>query len=319
MNHFDRYIILRNPISTDAHKALERIQELQALHKDSEIAVVETLPGGREANVQVIKGLAEKLGRRTLLCIAAGDGTVSLIVDILLREPSLSAEVRQTPILPLWCGNANDLAHMLNGRSSRISLKRLLDQGRIVAVRPLKCTLINGDGERSHLAICYASFGASAYAAQELERVMRKKSPMRQAAVTRIGQELVAVSRALLRAPTFGVDDSGKVKKIFERIFLNGSRFAKVTGIPLRLTDERFHRTTVERKSFSAIIFHIAELIHTGSRVKAAGTHDRFTIHDAVWAQFDGEAVYIKERTDVEVVVLKQPFYALSIRLPNDV
>src|SRR6185437_8881055 len=100
--------------------------------------------------------------------IAAGDGTVNLIVDLLLHDPALTTEQRQTPILPLWGGNANDLANMLNGAATRSKLRRLLQHGHVVSIRPIICTLSTPGGSRQvYAAACYASFGASAYASEE--------------------------------------------------------------------------------------------------------------------------------------------------------
>jgi len=48
---------------------------------------------------------------------------------------------------------------------------------------------------------------------------------------------------------------------------------------------------------------------------KRAITHDKFTVHDTVWAQFDGEAVRLASGTEVNIAVSKRPFYALSLRL----
>lgn len=313
---FNRFIILQNPISTSAHSMPGHIAELRTLQPAADIISLQTLPGGRAANASLLRGHSALLGKQTLLCVAAGDGTVNMVVDALLHEPSLPPAARQTPVLPLWGGNANDLAHMLNGRASRHTFRRVLRNGRVVAIRPLVCTLHSSDGsERAYTATCYASFGASAFAAQELERTMRGASPMRQPAVSRLGQEIVAVARALVRSPAFTISESGRRKIIYERIFLNGSRFAKVIGVPLRLTDGTFHCATIERKSLRALLLHIAGLARGRDGTRVITTYDTFTVLDDVWAQFDGEAVRVPAGTTVEVSFSPKPFRALSTRL----
>ncbi|HVU59554.1 MAG TPA: CDP-alcohol phosphatidyltransferase family protein [Candidatus Saccharimonadales bacterium] len=317
---FERFVVIRNPISTSAHRTDERLAELRAVRPDAEIIELRTRPGGSRANAALLRDHAAALGPRSLLCIAAGDGTVNMIMAFLLTDPALPDAARRTPVLPLWNGNANDLAYMLNGPVRPRVFRRLFKRGRVMAIRPLRCVLHLPNGQQEErLAACYASFGASAFAARELERTMRRKTPLRQPALTRLGQETVAVYRAMRRAPTFRITDTARGKSkdrvIFERVFLNGSRFAKVFGVPLRLTDHKFHRATIEHKHLAAIVFNIA-LVATGNASgRVAGTHDSFTVHDYVWAQFDGEAVRLKPGTTVEVSIAEQPFYALSTRL----
>lgn len=311
---FERLIVLRNPVSTDAHRAARRIRDLQQQQPDAELIILDTRRRGREANAALLRQHSNKLGEHSLLCIAGGDGTINMVLDILLREPSLSEAARRTPILPLWGGNANDLAFMLNGPPTRGTFKALFAKGKVVAVHPLLCTLERKGIVKTHLAACYASFGASGFAMQELERTIRSRSPMRQPAVTRFGQELVEVSRLLLRAPTFTVSESNKDKVIFERVFLNGSRFAKIAAVPLKLTDQRFHRTTAEHKSIFTLLFRIAELVRDRAGRRMAATYDHFTIRDRVWAQFDGEVLSIPANTEVTITVAEVPFYALTTR-----
>lgn len=312
---FERLIIIRNPVSTDAHRAARRIRDLQKLCPTSEIIILDTKRGGRPPNLTLLQAYADKLGEQTLLCIAGGDGTVNMFLDILLRDNALPDAARKTPVLPLWGGNANDLAYMLNGPPTRWTFRSLFTKGRIIAVRPLVCTMQHDNETTTHFAACYASFGASGFAMQELERMIRSRSPMRQPSVTRFGHELVEVFRLMFRAPTFTVSQGGKKQVIFERIFLNGSRFAKVAATQLRLTEPRFHRNTAERKNLFTVFMRIFDSMRDLRGRRLTATHDQFTIHDTVWAQFDGEVVAIPAETIVTMEIAKQPFYALSTRL----
>ena len=312
---FGRYIIIRNPASTDAGPVRERIRQLRALQPKAEVATIETRPGGRNANARLLHGIRKHLDGTALIGIAAGDGTVNLIVDLLLHDPALTTEQRQTPILPLWGGNANDLANMLNGAATRSKLRRLLQHGHVVSIRPIICTLSLPDGSRQvYAAACYASFGASAYATEELERTVRK-SPMRRFGGTRFGQEVIAVFRALVEVPTFRTTQKGRTKEMFERTYLNGSRFAKVIGAPLKLTDEAFHMAMIEHKHIVAVLLHVLGLADGREGARITMTRDSFILEDAVWAQFDGEAVRVPRGTEVTIVIGDQPFNALSTRL----
>ena len=314
---FDRYVVVRNPTSTESHRAQARIYELRTLQPAAELTVLDTRAGGREQNRHLLENLRDKLGPRTLLCIAAGDGTVNMVLNLLMHEPHLSAQARSTPILPLWCGNANDLAHMLNGHASRATMRRLLRHGNIVTIHPIACTLTApAQAPVTYLAACYASFGATAYATEELERTVRK-SPMRRFGGTRFGREVIAVFRALIEAPTFTITQQQQRKTIFERTYFNGSRFAKVIGVPLLLTDRAFHMTMIEHKRFMVVLLHILGFATGRDRSRVALAQDQFTVQDDVWAQFDGEAVHVPAGTHIELTVAEQTFRALSTRLPT--
>lgn len=313
---FDHIVVIRNPVSTDAHKTRQRIDVLQRLLPASDLHTIVTVAGGVAANSALLRQHEKLLGPRTLLCIAAGDGTIHLILNSLLYDEKLSKLAKATPILPLWCGNANDLAYMLNGAWSPRRLRNILNRGSVVRIKPLECSLRNVHGHEQHfVASSYASFGASAFASQELERVIPRGSPARHFVVSRFGQEVFAVLRALAQAPRFTITAHGRTSIIFELTYLNGSRFAKVIGIPLRLTDEKFHRHTIEHKHIITLFLNLIGLMTDRKIPKRAITHDAFTIHDTVWGQFDGEPVRLASGTEVTIAVSKQPFYALSLRL----
>ncbi len=315
LGEFDRYIIMRNPDSTEAFRVASRIQELRKLAPEADITVFDTVGGGVDANMPQFLSLATRLGPRTLLCIGGGDGTANLAITCLVHGSGLPDAARLTPILPLWCGNANDLAYILNGRPTTKPVGKVMGRGRVVHIRPLLCTLKSGHASSTHLAASYASFGASAFATQEMERTLRTKSPIRRFVVSRFGQEVIAALWALMRSPTFRVEENGKTRVIFERTHLNGSRFAKVIGLPLRLTDERFHRMTIEHKHLLSFALHVLGLVGDRQLSKKTIIKDSFIVRDDVWAQFDGEPVRIPAGTTVTISIAKQPFYALSTRL----
>lgn len=317
---FDQCIVVRNPVSTNARYADERVADLRRAYPKATFTIVMTTVAGRAANKQLLRKHADKLGRRTLLCIAAGDGTVNMVVEALVADPYFSDEARRTPVLPLWCGNANDLAYMLNGAPSATAIERVVQKGHAVSVRPLVCTLTSASMHvtpETRLAVCYASFGATAFAARALEASMRKDTRTYPLPGFRFVRELAVAAIALYRAPRFDVEEAGQKYRIFERIFLNGSRFAKVAAVPLDLTDEYLHSTTVTTKRFSSVFFHIAKLTKRTHTDDVTVTHAAFTLDDDVWAQFDGETMRIPRGTKVDITLSPRPFFAPSILLTN--
>jgi hypothetical protein len=313
---FTRIIVLRNPASTHAKNAQQRIAALRALTAPADFEIVETAAAGRDANKALLRRLGSKLGEHTLMCIAAGDGTVNIVVETLLTDNTLPDTARQTPILPLWGGNANDLAHMLNGPVWRRPLARILKKGTVTAVQPLKCTLTMPDGTtKIHLAVCYASFGASAFAAHRLAHPDTRHRRLDNMPGGRVAKELATVVRALMDAPQLAVREGAQTKKMYEHIFLKGSRFAKVQGVRLRLTDPHFYHTVMRKKRARTLFFHIWELTGPRAVQRVAGNHAAFTPQERLWGQVDGEVFSIPAGTKVEVSLSKRPVYLLNTLL----
>lgn len=311
---FKRFIVIANPKSTNAQNTARRIEELRALTPSAEVITVETSADGRRANMQLLRRFSGMLGEHTLLCIAAGDGTINSIIEGLLSDPDLSEAARRTPVLPLWCGNANDLAHMLNGKAYKAKISTLVETGKLVKVYPICCTLTTTDGtSERRLAACYTSFGASAFTTKVLAKTVRQPTVFRRWPVARFLQELSIVIGAMRDAPPFQALEDNQEKTIFEYIFFNGPRFAKVEGVKRSLADKSFHKAIVQRKRFSDILSSILKLRSRNAQAMAA-TAATFTVLEPTWAQFDGESADISKGTKVEIAVADKPFYALATR-----
>src|ERR1700722_17175420 len=88
---FDRFIVLVNSTSSGRHQAQRKLHELTRLFPHIPIETFETSHGGSAAYAKLLRTHAVKLGPRTLLCIAAGDGSINYLVEALLLDASLSA------------------------------------------------------------------------------------------------------------------------------------------------------------------------------------------------------------------------------------
>ncbi|HEY8998748.1 MAG TPA: diacylglycerol kinase family protein [Candidatus Saccharimonadales bacterium] len=308
--NFKRVVVIRNPVSTHAERAPKYITQIRAHFKDAEVTVLETVRGGIEANEKHLKPHTKLFGPETLLGVVAGDGTFNMVATILMN---ISSEARQTAMAPLWGGNANDLAHMLNGRAPR-SLTRLLAEAQTVNVRPLECTLTLPSGEKeTRLAICYASFGASAAAARRLGEVIRTDHPSHVVPGVRFVREMGSVWRTMQHSQRFTVtDEGGASRPLFEGAFFNGSRIAKVNGLPLRLAEEHFLGVTVEKRSMASLLLHIARVTRRYNAPKFQKAHAAFLVKEGVTAQFDGETVAIPADTNVEIALAQTPLRLLA-------
>jgi diacylglycerol kinase family enzyme len=312
---FRHFLVVRNPVSTNAATALRRIAALKRAFPGAEHITVETLPGGRAANAGLLEPYAHKLGPDTLLCIAGGDGTINMVLESLLSDPKLPVQARKTPVLPLWGGNANDLAHMLNGAGRKTDLPGLVRTASVTKVYPLTCTLTDAGGQTAtHVAACYISFGASALTAQTLSTTFRARTLLSKIPVLRFIGELLIVVPAMTQAQTFLATEDGSRKTVYEYVFFNGPRFAKIIGVRRQLGEQSFHRALVEHKRLTNLLRSAVALMRPGEADKLRGTHAEFTALEATWVQFDGEAARVYAGTHVVVTVADQPFYALSRR-----
>lgn len=312
---FEKILIIWNPASTNAKRLKKRTEELQNLFpKPTVITTIETSPKGREANRELLLNHKGELGPGTLLCIAAGDGTVNLAIETLLADNTLTPKMRQTLVLPLWGGNANDLAHMLNGYSSRAKLRHLFKRGRIITVNPLRVTLTHNRKKTIRIAACYASFGATAYAAHRINKPSHRQSRFRGVPIIRVFLEIYTVIRAFRDVPTFKINENGNTTKIYEYALINGSRIAKLERMPIRLTDNEFLVGKIIRKHPVAALY-ILQLLRRRKVGHITSNRQEFTLLQPTWLQLDGEVVELPADTKVEVELNGRPFYALSKRL----
>jgi diacylglycerol kinase family enzyme len=314
---FEKLIIIYNPASTNSRRSRRRISELKELFPSKEVIVTETSPDGYDANRRIVVGLAKKFDKKTLVCIAAGDGTVSAVLDAMLLSKSVSSQSKKIPILPLWGGNANDLAYMINGKPSRLSLKTIFEKGNIVPVYPLNVNFSNKNDSQQKIAACYVSFGASAYATQQAELPKNKKMKIHIVPGIRMVSEMLVVTRSLVRAKPFTIQVNGKSQPMFERIFVNGSRIAKVDRLPIKLNEKAFYEATVEHKHPKAIISLLSALKILRNRTygEITGEDRNFTLNEDTWSQIDGEVMKLPKGTKVDISLSKNPFYVLSTKL----
>jgi diacylglycerol kinase family enzyme len=314
---FDRFVVIYNPVSTNARRSRKRIAELKDLFPSKEVKLVETSPDGLEANKKLVAREANKFDEKTIVCIAAGDGTVSAVLDALLTNESIPAKAKKAPLLPLWGGNANDLAYMINGRPSKTSLKSVFEKGYVVPIYPLKVRLGSEGKSSERIAGCYVSFGASAYAAQQAELPKNKRRKIHVVPGARMAMEMLIVAKALLRAKGLTIQVDGKQQPVYERIFVNGSRIAKVDRLPIKLNEKAFYEATLERKHPKNIIALLSALKILRNRTygEITGKDRSFTLNEETWAQIDGEVIKLPKDTKVRISLSRTPFYVISTKL----
>ncbi|HEX5456098.1 MAG TPA: acylglycerol kinase family protein [Candidatus Saccharimonadales bacterium] len=314
---FDKFVVIYNPASTNARRSRKRIAELKDLFPSKEVKLVETSPDGLEANKKLVAREAKKFDEKTIVCIAAGDGTVSAVLDALLTDKTISAQARKTPVLPLWGGNANDLAYMANGFSGKTSLKNVFEKGNIVPIYPINVELVSGNKSYQRIAGCYVSFGASAYAAQQNELPKNKRRKIHVIPGARELTEIFVVAKSLLKAKTFTIEIDGHPHPMYERIFVNGSRIAKIDRLPVRLNEKAFYEASLEYKHPKSFISLLSALKILRNRTYGEVTENdkSFSLGSDTWTQIDGEVTKLSEGTKVKISLSRTPFYVVSTKL----
>lgn len=303
-------LFVYNPKATNYQRARKWLVaiETRLKRKADHIDIIE------EGNEALLKYL-RKQRKPVLVMIAGGDGTVSSVVNQLceLKQPEIY-------ILPLWGGNANDFSYMLNGLSSNQTAPHLLAQSAAIKVPLIKITTSKGEQGTKHVqyACCYASFGASAYAARQLEkRRLSTRSIARWLPPLVIIRELFAVLQALITSPQSRIRMGQRQTAFYEHSMINGSRIAKVNRVPIELNEPIFFHAIVEKKGTS-ILVNILRIIfrrpgtNYTKRSKAA-----FTTKSIIDAQIDGEILRLPSGTYVEATIAQTPLHFISSRLPH--
>jgi len=295
---------------------MRRIDELKSRVGAHHVRIIEMGRGDDAKLRDELRKIGDKLNESTVLAIAAGDGTVSGTVHLLMTDSTLPDAARQVPILPLWGGNGNDLARMLNG-SPPASLEAVLRDARPVALTPLLCRLDYPSGRHHEwVATNYVSVGASAYAITHVNSPRHRDNPLHHIPGARIFSEAVAVMNGLAEAPLFRIEERGVTRRIYERMMTNGPRFAKNSLLPVRLGESGYFMATFRHKNIIWLIGHVIRSIRRRRRPLRRETS--FVCLDATRIQIDGESKKITAGTRVTVGLAPYQFCALSTMIREE-
>jgi hypothetical protein len=294
---FEHCVVVVNPVSSNYDRGQRLIRQLATIFPSNKLDIIEMRHTDYERPSWLITRLNATIGTKTLLAIAGGDGTNNLVIDTLLRSAAVSEIARNVVILPLWAGNANDLAHMANGNPPA-SIESILNKGETIPIYPLAVTTRRATKTSIKLAVCYVSLGASAYASARIGDASHRSRRVYRLPGGRILSEMASVTRAFIGAPTFESTVGGKRRRIYDIAMINGSRIAKVNRIPIKLTDSNFY-----------------EIVRGISVERRTRTKRELTLNETTWAQIDGEALQIPRDTDIVVERYDSSFNLLSTKL----
>lgn len=252
---------------------------------------------------------------RVLVAVAGGDGTVSTVANLILQTENAEL-IKKAYFIPLWGGNANDFATMLNGLSSQSTPHYLLARSSIVGIPTIHVELTKGTSTQTIYACGYASFGATAYAARRInQKRLADNSFIKYFPPLFILRELWSVFDALREAPVFKMSHGDKDSQHYEHTFINGSRIAKFNRVPITLSEPAFFHAAVERKHPSYIIELLRILFKRSQKQYVKRNTVKFTVSDAIDAQIDGEVYPIKPGTAISISTSQNLLYCVSTKL----
>lgn len=316
MQEFSRLIVVVNRRAANAERAERLVRDVERLLGISAQRV--DVSGKSPAEIkQAVERLRSELGSRTLLCIGGGDGTVSSVVQAVVTSNKLTAAQKKVVLLPLWGGNANDLAVMLNGYVHLTSIKKVINNGTVAKIYPMRLSLTHKkDAKTTRIATCYASFGATAQATWAMERTAHARDGSApRTALRTLTREILEAWRAVTEIDSFGVQVGDTSRRLYDRIFVNGPRFGKLQGIPVKLQERKFFEAEASKKNlYFAIYVYKTFLRHTHGAVTDKPV--KFVISDPTRAQIDGEVLEVAAHTAVQITINPTPFHALSRKIP---
>lgn len=309
---FENIMAVYNPSSSNRSRAKARIIEIEEL-SGQKVEIIKT----DKNKTNFTKKLQDKLiksAKPTLLLLGGGDGTVHDTLNIVLNIES--SKVRNNiVVMPLWSGNANDFAFMLNGLSFNKRLVSVFSGGQIISFKPLQINIKTPKDDKIFYAICYASFGAIAYVAKELDKKSAtSKGLLSSIPVVVMWREILSVIGAFRQAPTFKAEVEGKRVKIFEEAFTKGSRIAKINTVPIKLTDNAyFHINQTEEHPL--LSRRVVQIITRRKFGEILDKPTEISLRNSTLAQFDGEVHKIPRNTKISVMLSPKKIKAISIKL----
>lgn len=303
MVEFERFVAVVNPVSSQAAHARPRIENLREQFPRAGYVQIDT----SIESERTIDDIVNKVEPGDVCLIAGGDGTIHHTMLALLENASTA------PMLPLWAGNGNDLAHMLNGNPPRVKrTHELLREGNTVSINPMELAF---SGLRTELALCYAGFGMMAEGARLANDATYRNKPGYHWRPVRSVHEARALGPLPFTAQPFTVaDEQGRQRRVRDVTFANGNRIAKYGHPPTELTKrEIFHFELPEHANSALWIGKLAlgapagEYIHLGEGYN-------FRVENEVQAHVDAEPFMVPAGTTAHVGIHAYPIHAVATR-----
>jgi hypothetical protein len=301
---YDSCLLVVNPSGSSYRRSVRLRTSLEKSFSEKPLVTLR-LSKKEFANPTKLRRELKKLNADSLLAIIGGDGTVNAVISELLKLEDKTP--KKTTVLPLWGGNACDLAHMANGRR-RNSVRQILRRGQRIAVHPMEYRLSRQRQAEVGFAMCYVSFGAVAFTAD----VLAKSRLVHLAAdipAVRLMSEIGIGFVGLVKAKKFKTQSG---ESLYDLLLINGPRIAKLYRTPAKLSSPDFIELRVKHK-YPILLTHVSKL--TRLWVRSITVKERhLTVIEPTWMQYDGEVRRLDAKTAVRIKPARQSVFLLATK-----
>jgi hypothetical protein len=244
-----------------------------------------------------IREVARRIRANDIILSVGGDGTANIVANAAIESGQTGVS-----ILPLPCGNGNDIATSLYGEVTRSpsGLATTLRYGEAESCRLLRCEY----GQRVRYAMGYIGLGASAIVAERFySPEYRRKKAVLGMGIRALSMAFSDVIDFCTIVQTFGRDNSFtytmndcEQKQAQSMLFSNIGRIVKY----FRLNDRSIAETTGDNVLWPLVSSVLASNDHR-TIVGQEFSEAKLTLRDTTAIQFDGEPDTVSSESDIKV------------------
>ena len=320
-NDIERVVVVVNEHSTSAKETNKHIEDLKSSGYGSRI----TKPIETSADPRInYERFSEEFRDGDAIILAGGDGTAHDGIRTCLNDNLTNKNIW---VFPLWGGNANDGARMINGEQGSRTIADILDVAKPVEIHPIRINLKYDAGdEDNRISAFYAGFGLSATVAEKLDKKSYRDQRFYDNPKIRKGfYEPRALMRAYGKASEFVLkstvqDGSTRSNVFLERSFLNGSRMAGRKVSPIEISDRHIFEIAIREKKIDHLVPCLGKVlfghIPAGRLIEPSDTVS-FKTRNSISAHFDATAELIQPGTSVTIKRDERSFFVLSTKLTS--
>ena len=308
----ENIVLLINPHSSRFDAMRPYIDELrESQYGGSRIQEIET---DKQHSITEAR-LLETVKENDCLIVVGGDGSKHIAASAIAKHyPNNGVKLLFVP-----GGHANDLSYGVHGSGQLPPLSHILDNGRIVRVRPIEVSTSLGVKKSHDIALGYVGIGMTALAAQTLNSwPYRSRLASRDPLVDAVGEAFVA-AKSILQSRPFQIEHNGRFKYVYEILFTNGPRVAKYFHFPIKLEDDRIFMTKIETNSrFRKIASMVGNVLLKQTEIDGEVLYGEtsVTVYDDELIQLDGETralhpgthmIFKQSDNSIELVTYPKP------------
>jgi hypothetical protein len=234
----------------------------------------------------------------TMVGQIGGDGAINDLVEILM-DPSTPDHIARAPIWTPGGGNAINLFRSVTGKEYQDHPEKALSEGFIDSFTPLFCEVVMPDGtvKQMHSATVLG-FGGTAMMVLELEKPSHRNRPIREREWGRNLVDPIAVMKGVAKSRRIEfIDEEGESQRLFERLYLNVPRAAKVIVAPGVHVTGPAHKVEIKRRNPFEVALSLTRLALDKSKGEDLEGTDSFIVGERrpMYCQNDGDDAFLED------------------------